>query len=342
MGPMRSKTMRLASSIALVLALAPLAGSPVRANDSAAELSVGGLVFTRSPDVSLESEELTITPDRVVVRYRFVNTTPKPVTLTVGFPFPDIDLSDGDNFAIPVGDSQNFLAFQTRIDGKPIYFTIHQTAHLGDKDISAALHKAGVPLLPIGPGQARLTELAQPIRDELMEQGLLLPMGTGDGGQPLYTGGWTVKTAAVRRQTFPPETPVAVEHRYRTSLGVSFDTVLRKGLRENKNLAAEVRRYRSDYCVTDDFLARLDELAGSDQANTGKIQERRIAYVLKTGANWAGPIKDFRMIVDRQKPDRLVSFCADNIKPITKSAVEVRAKDFVPSKDLKILIVGRF
>jgi hypothetical protein len=336
---------RLAGSalpISLMLALAPLGGSPARANDSAAELSVGGLVFMRSAEVSLDSEELTITPDRVVVRYRFVNSTPKPVTLTVGFPFPDIDLSDDANLAIPTDDPKNFLAFKTAVDGKSIDFTIHQTAHLGDKDVSAALRKAGVPLLPIGAQQVRLTELPQPIRDDLVEKGLLLQMGTDDRGQQLYTGGWIVKTAAVRRQTFPPQTPVAVEHRYRTSLGVSFDTVLRKGLRENRNLAAEVRRYRTDYCVTDEFLARLDKLAGSDEANTQKIQERRIAYVLKTGANWAGPIKDFRMVIDKQKPDRLISFCADNIKPITKSAFEVRAKDFVPSKDLKILIVGRF
>jgi hypothetical protein len=341
----RSQAPRLAGPalrISLLLALMPLAGTPAKANDSAAELSVGGLVFTRSSEVSLDSEELTITPDRVVVRYRFVNSTPNPITLTVGFPFPDIDLSDDGNLAIPTDDPQNFLAFATKVDGKRIDFKIHQTAHLGNKDVSAALRKAGVPLLPIGAQQVRLTELAQPIRDDLVEQGLLLQMGTDDRGQQLYSGGWTVKTAAVRRQTFPPQVPVAVEHRYRTSLGVSFDTVLRKGLRENPNLAAEVRRYRTDYCVTDAFLARLDKLAGSDEANTRKIEERRIAYVLKTGANWAGPIKDFRMIVDKQKPDHLVSFCADDIKPITSSAFEVRAKDFVPSRDLKILIVGRF
>ncbi len=337
---MRSPASRLRISVALVLA--SLCGAPAIANDSAAELSVGGLVFTHTTDVSLESEELTITPDLVVVRYEFLNNTPKPVTLTVGFPLPAIDLSDGDNYAIPVNDASNFLAFETKVDGKPIKFTIHQTAHLGDKDISAALRKAGVPLLPIGPQQARLTELPKPVRDDLINQGLLLPNGTNDRGEQLYTGGWTVKTAAVRQQTFPPQARVAVEHRYRTSLGVSFDTILRKGLRQNSGVAAEVQRYRNDYCITDAFLAGLDKMSGSKEANTTKVEERRISYVLKTGANWAGPIKDFRMVVDKEKPDRLVSFCADNIKPISKSAFEVRAKDFVPTKDLKILIVGRF
>jgi hypothetical protein len=133
-----------------------------------------------------------------------------------------------------------------------------------------------------------------------------------------------------------------VEHRYHTSLGMSFDTVLRKGLRQNKAMAAEIERYRREYCVSDAFLASLDKLAGNSEANTAKLQERRISYVLKTGANWAGPIKDFKLTVDKQKADRLVSFCADRIKTISPTVVEFTAKDFTPDKDLKILIVGRF
>jgi hypothetical protein len=334
---MRRIALSLLSSVTLLL---PDASS--FANDSSAELSVGGLVFTHTADVSLESEDLAITPDLVVVRYRFLNQTPKPVSLTVAFPVPDIDLADGDNYSIPSNDPANFLGFETKVDGKPIDFTIHQSALVGTKDISAALKKIGVPLLPIGPQQTRLSELPDATRDQLIGQGLLLPNGTDDHGRQLYEGAWTVKTAAVRQQTFAPSRPVMVEHRYHTSLGMSFDTVLRKGLRQNKAMAAEIERYRKEYCVTDAFLASVDKLAGSGEANTAKLQERRISYVLKTGANWAGPIKDFRLTVDKQKADRLVSFCADHIKAISPTVVEFTAKDFTPDKDLKILIVGRF
>jgi uncharacterized protein DUF4424 len=336
---MRPLVLGFLGSVALLLS-GP--GTSSFANDSSAELSVGGLVFTRSADVSLESEDLTITPDMVVVRYRFLNQAPNPVTLTVAFPLPDIDLSEGDNYAIPTNDPTNFLGFETKVDGKPISFTVHQTAFLGTKDISAALRGAGVPLLPIGTQQTRLSDLPQSTRDQLIGQGLLLQNGTDDRGRQLYEGAWTVKTAAVRQQTFPPNRPVVVEHRYHTSLGVSFDTVLRKGLRQNKAMAAEIERYRKTYCVGDAFLASLDRLAGSAEANSAKLQERRISYILKTGANWAGPIKDFRLTVDKQKADRLVSFCADNIKTLSPTVVEVTAKDFTPDKDLKILIVGKF
>ena len=144
-------------------------------------------------------------------------------------------------------------------------------------------------------------------------------------------------------------------------MGASFDTVLRKGLRTNKGMAQQIDRYRKDYCVSEPFLASLDKLAGAPEANTSKVGERRINYILKTGANWAGPIKNFHMVIDKRKADRLISFCVPSIAPsttapsifaappvapsmksISATSVEVTAKDFTPDKDLKILIVGRF
>jgi Domain of unknown function (DUF4424) len=316
--------------------------SAAQANDSAAELSVGGLNFTKSADISMESEELTITPDLVTVRYTFRNNAAAPVNLTVAFPLPDLDLAEAATYAIPTNDSVNFVGFETKVDGKPVKLNIVQRAVLGTKDIGATLRGLGVPMLPVGAQQIKLTELAQPARDKLIDEGLLMQAGTNDQGRPLYEATWTVKTSAVRQQTFAPGRLTTVEHRYRPSVGLSQDTVLRKGLRQNKGMEREVERYRNEYCIQPAFLDALDKLGGRAEGNTGKVQERRIAYRLKTGANWAGPIKDFRLVVDRQKAERLVSFCAPNMKPISPTAIEVSAKDFTPDKDLKILIVGRF
>lgn len=316
-------------------------GTPAGANDTAAELSIGGLVFTRSADVAMESEDLTITPETVTVKYQFRNQSAAPVTLTVAFPLPDIDLSEADNYAFPVGDPNNFVGFETKVDGKAVPLTMNQRAMLGDKDVSAMLRAAGLPLLPIGPEQKRLSELSASARGKLIDEGLLTQSGTDERGRPLYGPTWTVKASAVRQQTFPPNRAVAVEHRYRTSVGASFDTVLRKGLRQNRAMDKEVDRYRKQYCVTDAFLAGLDKMGTGAEANTAKVREWRISYVLKTGANWAGPIKSFRLVVDKGKPERLVSFCGPNIKTLTPTQTESTATDFTPDKDLRILIVGR-
>jgi hypothetical protein len=329
--------LRMAMAALCVAALGPAA----LANDSAAELSIGGLVFTRSADVAMESEDLTITPDTVTVKYQFRNQSAAPVTLTVAFPLPDIDLSEADNYAFPAGDPNNIVGFETKVDGKVVPLTLNQRAMLGDKDISATLRTAGVPLLPIGPDQKRLSEVSASTRQKLIDEGLLAQSGTDERGRPLYGATWTVKMSFVRQQTFPPNRALAVEHRYRTSVGASFDTVLRKGLRQNSAMNQEVDRYRKQYCVTEPFLAGLDKMGASAEANTGKVREWRISYVLKTGANWAGPIKSFRLVVDKGKAERLVSFCAPNIKVLTPTQTESTATDFTPDKDLRILIIGR-
>jgi hypothetical protein len=330
----RLKALRLAAMLVC-------SATPALANDSTAELAVGGLAFTRSAEISVESEEITITPEQVSVRYVFLNQGQKPATVTVTFQLPSIDLSEADNYAIPSDDPANFLAFQTKVDGKPVTFTINQHAHLGEKDVSASIKSAGLPLLLLGAQQSRISELPKEARDRLLGEGLLIRAGTDVKGRQFYSGSWTVKTSALRQQTFAPGKPVVVEHRYRTSLGMSFDTVLRKGLRDNTALEREVKRYRTTYCVADDLLRGIDRIAGTAEDNAAGMRERRISYVLTRGANWLGPVKDFRLVVDKGRPERLVSFCLDNVKKITPTTFEVRKKDFTPERDMKILLIGK-
>ena len=313
-----------------------------RANDSAAELSIGGLQFVRSADIAIESEDLRISPDRVTVRYQFANSSGKPVSLTVAFPLPDIDLSEAENVALPSTDPVNFVDFETRIDGVPAPFRIDQRAMVGDKDVSALLAQFKLPLLPIGSREIRIADLPEATRTTLADRGLLMPAGTDDKGRQRYAAAWIAKTSAVRQQMFPPDRKVVVEHQYRPSVGTSFDTILRAALRRNRSLATEVERYRKDYCISDAFLTELDKRTGDKAVNASMLQERRINYVLKTGANWAGPIRSFKLTIDPGAGDRLVSFCPGRLQPVVPNALEFTAQDFWPESDLKILIVGRF
>jgi Domain of unknown function (DUF4424) len=314
---------------------------PARANDTAAELSIGGLQFTRTSAVAMEDEALRISLDRVTVRYQFKNISAAPVDLTVAFPLPDIDLSEGESIAFPSNDPVNFVDFETKVDGSPVKFVIEQRATVGDKDVTSSLREYKVPVLPIGARQIRTQDLQEAIRTKMADDGLLLPAGSNEKGRPLYEPGWIVKTSAVRQQTFPAGRSVTVEHSYRPSVGGSSDTILRKGLRQNKAMAKEIERYRRDYCITDGFLAELDKVAGTGLENKAAVQERRISYVLKTGANWAGPIKAFRLAVDGGK-GRLVSFCHAGLNPAPGGVSEFEAKDFVPTQNLKVLVVGKF
>jgi hypothetical protein len=332
---------RKSYSIAIVAGALLAATGAARSNDSAAELSIGGLQFVHTNDIAMESEDLRISVDRVTVRYQFTNSLGKPVTLTVAFPLPDIDLSEAENIALPSSDPVNFVDFETRIDGVPAPFRIDQRAMVGDRDVTALLAQLKLPLLPIGSREIRVADLPEATRNKLIDQGLLMPAGTNERGQQRYTVAWIAKTSAVRQQTFP-ERKVLIEHQYRPFVGTSPDTILRWMFRYNKSLSAEMERYRKDYCISDAFLAELDKRAGRDAANTSMIAERRINYVLKTGANWAGPIRSFKLTIDPGARDRLVSFCPGALKPTAPNALEFTADDFKPDSDLKILIIGRF
>src|SRR5262249_40904415 len=148
-------------------------------------------------------------------------------------------------------------------------------------------------------------------------------------GRQQYAPGWVVKTSAVRQQVFPPARSVTVEHQYRPSTGSSPDTILRASLRRSSALSQEFARYRKEYCIQHSFLAELDKRAGSGEANTVKLQERRISYVLKTGANWAGPIRSFKLTIDPGGSDRLVSFCPGQLKASSPGGtLEYTASDF--------------
>jgi len=327
--------------IAVAFAGGLLIASEAFPNDSTAELSIGGLRLTRTSDIALDSEELRISLDRINVRYQFTNISGKPVTLTVAFPLPDIDLAEAENIAFPSNDPVNFVDFETKVDGVPAKFSINQHALVGDKDVSGILGRLKVPMLPIGSRELRVHDLPNSTRDQLVSDGLLLPAGMSDNGRPNYSFGWIVKTSAVRQQVFPFDHSVSVEHRYKPSVGGSADTILRKPLRQSKGLAAELARYRNDFCVSDSFLAAVDKLAASNSPKPA-IQERRISYILSTGANWAGPIKNFKLSIDPGGSDRLVSFCAGGLKAASSNSLEFAATDFKPNADLKILFVGRF
>ncbi len=80
-------------------------------------------------------------------------------------------------------------------------------------------------------------------------------------------------------------------------------------------------------------------IAGQDMPY---LSERRISYILTTANNWSRPIGDFRLTVDKGSPDALVSFCADNVTKTGPTTFTATAKDFVPERELDVLIVAPF
>lgn len=404
------------------------AAAPALAQESTQELPLGGLTITKPADALLQADsvDIVINPDNVVAKYRLTNTGPAAATVTLGFQIPDLDYSDPDvAYSIPASDPANFVGLATKIAGKPGGFAFTQTANLNGKDISATLRQNRISFVPVGVFQSQVAALSPDARERLSQNGVLAQVGNDQQGNPLYFPTWTVHTNGTKAWVFQPGETVEIELRYRTSVGASLDTPLRLPLRNERGVAAQVQKHRTDYCIDDAFYVGLDKIAAlpgpapvrvpavapapaappvalapppaqtrpaprpvqapaqpsfieeyrpyqaaparpqppvaaapppqpapppvarpappagvQSEGNVNRLRERRMIFALR-GQAALGPIKDFRLVVDKGRPDRVVSFCLENLKRISPTAFEMRATDFTPARDLKVLTIGR-
>lgn len=250
----RRSILTAASIILLAIAVVPM-----RANDSEAYLVGGALVLKKSTSISMESEELTISPERVRVRYRFRNRSASPVDTRVAFPIA--------SFAIPeeMGSVEDFVAsigFTVTVEGRPI--AVEHTVRQSSDSIEVMFH-------------------------------------------------WPMR--------FPAKSTIGVEHEYRARGGY----ILPDGREE----PAFWRRFAADYCVPSATLAKMRSRPGSAQP---------VPYILRTGANWVGPIGHFRLVVELGDAD-LLAMCPTGMKPKGRKRFVLERRNYTPTRDLRIVFV---
>jgi uncharacterized protein DUF4424 len=327
----------------MIAALSLLPCATAAANDSSAELAAGGLVLTRSDDIEMRAEELYISPRQVRVSYRFYNASPQDVKTLVAFPMPDITVTDAAaSPALPSGDPENLLAFSTRVDGAPVKARAVQKVFARGADRTADLERMKVPLAPhLRTTDKALSRLQPADWEEVRRLGLadVEEFSVGRGMRKQLSPRWTLKTTYLWEQTFPAGKEVAIEHTYKPSVGRSAQTALADpGAFQQPWLKAYMRKY----CLDRDFMAAVEHARQSARTPHGApFSEERISYLLSSGANWAKPIGDFRLVVDTGDPANLVSLCAEGVKKAGPTRYEMRRTDFMPQADLDILILKR-
>jgi hypothetical protein len=324
-------------ALAVLLACAPLAGA--RANDSIGNLAAGGIVLAQSADIEMRAEDLYVSTAEIRVRYRFFNHADHDVTTLVAFPLPDVPApSEMDNYALPVEDSANFLGFETKVDGQPVQMQLEQHASALGIDRTERLKQLGVPLAPqLEATLSAVQALPEPAVRELLADGVVRTeeYDVGQGMKTYIHPSWTLRTVYYWQQVFPKGRELIVEHRYKPSVGSTAGTIVGTGYGEPQHLAA----YRQRYCIDDDFIRAAKRGNAAAAKAGGALFEQRLDYVLTTGANWAGPIGDFHLVVDKGAPDSLVSFCAEGVKKIAPTQFEVRKTSYWPDRDLAVLIL---
>jgi hypothetical protein len=323
---------------------AMLVAGAALANDSTAELAAGGLVLKTTDSIEMRSEDLYISQKEVVVKYRFQNTSAAPVSTVVAFPMPDIGgegFFESDN-GLPSDDATNLLQFHTLVDGKPVKAQVEQKAFVGNVDRTAWLKAHKVPLAAHRPeATAALDALSKADKQEAVDLGLawVNEYDAGKGWETHYAPAWVLKTTFYWTQTFPAGKVVEVEHRYIPAVGGSVDTIVGSSM-WNEDYEGWATQLRKKYCVEQSFVAAVNKKrATAPEGSMSGYTEKRIGYVLKTGANWAKPIGDFRLVIDKGAAENLVSFCATGVKKIAPTRFEVVKKNYTPTSDLEILIL---
>ncbi len=322
---------RLCIAVIAVMAWSNIAS----ANDSEAETAIGGLRLIQSASISMDSEDLFISATQVRVKYRFTNNSKVDVKAQIAFPLPDApggsSYVEDDNNVVDV----DTLNFRTRVEGKPITLGVEYAAKVAGRNVNARLKELGWPVRWHSDGDfvMRMNMLPQNRLNKLAAEKLIVNDNNADGD---YLPNWSVTTNIMRYQVFPAGKTIAVEHSYTPAIGGSVGG----NLTAQGEYGAQYRkRFCIDAAIMDGFKRRQSARAKSRDGGGEYYSEKWIGYILKSGANWKGPIKNFRLVVDKGAADSLVSFCMTGVRKISSTQFEVRKANYEPKQDLDILIL---
>lgn len=306
------------------------------ANDTTASTGAGGLVIEQTRDIDMVSEDLFVSAEEIRTRYVFRNQTAANIDTVVAFPMPGRDLSSEYE-----GDVAYPSDFRTRVDGRAITAQLERKAIVKGRDHTALLEQLRIPLAPDAIGEATrvMDGLPAPARKRLQVLGLAGEEEYADSGQAMkrhLIPLWTVQDRWWWKQRFPAGKPLLVEHRYVPGVGGSVDSPI--AFPEYRR-TPEAKDTIARYCMDRQFIAAVDRLSSKDPMRGPGMPDRRIDYILTTGANWRSPIGRFRLVVDKGKPGNLVSFCGDGVRKISPTKYEVQHREWRPTRDLHVLII---
>src|SRR5690606_37887096 len=207
------------------------------------------------------------------------------------------------NVVLPDAASENFVDFTVTVDGKRIAPKVDARVTALGVDQTATVRRLG---LPLNPANFDLYQALQTMPEA--EKAELNRLGLAILDPYNIDAAWRLETTFYWEQTFPPGQEITVAHRYRPVTGYGFfgDWVFGEPT------------YRDKYCIDASFeAAARKKLAAIADSSNPYLNEQRVSYILTTANNWASPIRDFRLVVDKGSPDALVSFCGAGVKKIS-------------------------
>jgi len=183
--------------------------SSLAANDSAASVAVGGIVLTRQPNISMESEPLTISLGKITVEYEFLNESDADISTEVAFPIPAYEYTED------AGGIRAFNDFRLWVDGQPLKYEVEAKAFLvkrddhdkvvgQPRDVTAILNKYSIDIPSLG-HFIDAEDYKVPDFDKLppASRKVLSAQGLVDAEPGHTTPQWEVRKTYHWKQTYP-------------------------------------------------------------------------------------------------------------------------------------------
>jgi hypothetical protein len=343
------------------LAVLLLTAVPAWTNDSFVHQSGGNLMFVSNNQVAIQRELLVIGPPRLSehfpweipfhIEYDLENVSGTLVQARIGFPLPSCSLNDYVGSKI-----RDFVtgSAATCVKEPPMSLEVDGKAVSGQWDYVFLRNGAPFEATPsnLGLGRklatvidlARLVELVPNTLDEDPAFGpALLAICTQLGGtlherECSAFEGISLHRTFVWEYEFAPRAKAHVVHDYKVTASwnlhpedvFSFDAFCLA----DPTTRTAWSKYR------DDLRKGEEQWYKAQQSDYPYPREFFTEYVLHTGALWAGPIRDFELVIRKSSPAQLISTC---FKGLTKtSATEFRTHrvDYKPAEDLRILYLA--
>ena len=287
----------------LVLGILP---SVSHANDSSACVGLGGLMFENNAHIVMMSEDLLLSPSLVRVEYSYLNESETDQDVLIAFALPNLDKM----WATAYSDIAGFKRdFKTWIDGKAVNL-------ISSQDFWNFPDNAGC---------------FRSRQESANEYDLVL-----------------------RRQIFPSKKLIKVIHQYSPALGggIPYYSIndIENSLLDVRNQGSESEHSSWFGCTDiDDALKVVSKWIDYKKFN-GKysdedtetftwsdlIEYKTLGYILKTGQNWKGPIKRFRLKVTSANGPFFLDTCFKGLRRVSDNVYLFEAENYVPDQNIHL------
>ena len=304
-----------------------LAMTAAQANDSTGYIGTGGVEYLKNKNISMHSEDLYISKDKIRVNYEFKNLSNKDITETVLFPMPAVPSFIDSDYA---DTSATYGNFKVWANGKPITPDQHVRTFMypiiiknGEKNYAEKAIDTTNIFKACGISDAQMMSPwtykfdTDDINQRLLDCNSKALDRFIDDKEDLDIF-WDSQVIYSWKQTFKANTITKVKHTYKPLVGGSVHL----GEEEFPN-----------FCVDSSTQRGFHKGGGRPY--------HALSYILTTGANWAKPITNFKLTVERD-PNELVSFCwkgKGKVKKIGPTTFEIKESNFVPTHDFDVAFI---